>query len=134
MSTPTAQKPPAMPDPDRPSLNYKPSMIPWSEANKSVPAVDFVNFEQFPVEIMNQIWKEITRPRLIIWGPGGAQPERLRQADPHARKETNDRQRMIIRPLSKSKNGKYGMLVDWDRDLLYRNCKLPRFVQPPPPM
>lgn len=99
-----------------------------------MPAVEFVNFEFFPIEIQNQIWKEVIRPRLIIWGPGGAKPESARQAVPQARKETDGRHDMIIRPLANVRDGEYGMLIDWDRDLLYRSCKLPRFIQPSPPM
>lgn len=104
--------------------------VQWADADKSTPAVEFVNFECVPKEIQVAVWKFAVVPRLIIQGPGGAPLPGYAQPCRTARDENRKEYSFIIRPLLAARDRKYAMLINWDLDLLWSKSKIPYFRYP----
>jgi hypothetical protein len=107
--------------------------VQWSDANKSVPATKFVNFSALPRELRDKIWKLCVIPQLVIWCPGGGPSLGLSRACTESRHNINGVYEMHMLPLSDIPGHLYALFINWEMDLLYRNCRLPSVPLLPPP-
>jgi hypothetical protein len=98
------------------------------------PLNEFTLFPKLPVELQLKIWKEVANvPRLVIWILGGSRIPAILQANRESRSIFKKRQhRTIVRPLFGTKQDNYKLIIDFEKDILYRKCTLPKITSMSP--